>query len=192
MGQQSTFIFITGGVRSGKTSFAERLAMEYAEKDNLQLHYLATGVVTDDEMKERVERHQKIRAVQKRQWKTWEQPSDLQELLSSFHKQDVLLVDCLTTLVSNELFQGEQQEWNEQMLKELQGKIEAAVLSLSKSCSIFLIVSNEVTYEALQTPLLITYSRLLGRLHQTFVHIADEAYLVDSGIPIRKKEGRQV
>ncbi|WP_445490595.1 bifunctional adenosylcobinamide kinase/adenosylcobinamide-phosphate guanylyltransferase [Niallia sp. 03133] len=190
MGQQSTFIFVTGGVRSGKTTFAEKLAMEYAEKDNLQLHYLATGVVTDNEMKERVERHQKIRAEQKQQWKTWEQKTGLQELLPNFSKQDILLFDCLTTLVSNELFQTEQQEWNEQMLKELQRKMEQAILSLSQACSIFIMVSNEVTYEALQYPLLVSYSRLLGRLHQTFVQTANEAYLVDSGIPIRKKGGQ--
>ncbi|MGP7819098.1 bifunctional adenosylcobinamide kinase/adenosylcobinamide-phosphate guanylyltransferase [Niallia sp. 01092] len=187
MDQQPTFIFVTGGVRSGKTSFAENLALHYAKNYKLRLHYLATGVVTDDEMRERVERHQKIRKNQKQQWTTWEQPTNLQELLPHFSKKDVVLFDCLTTLVGNELFQQEQQTWNDDVLMELQQKIEEIVLSLSERCNIFIVVSNEVTFEALQNPLIITYSRLLGKLHQSFVQMATEAYLVESGIPIRKK-----
>ncbi|GKU84661.1 bifunctional adenosylcobinamide kinase/adenosylcobinamide-phosphate guanylyltransferase [Niallia sp. NCCP-28] len=186
MDENSTLIFITGGVRSGKTSFAEQLAAQFAEKEDLQLHYLATGVVTDAEMQKRVEHHQEIRANYQRQWKTVEQEANLHTLQQRFCKKDVVLFDCLTTLVSNELFLKEQAHWSKSFLESLKQEIVTAVILLSRKCKYFIIVSNEVSYEPMQTPLLIAYSWLLGNLHQTFVEIATEAYLVENGLVIKK------
>jgi adenosylcobinamide kinase / adenosylcobinamide-phosphate guanylyltransferase len=186
MDEKPTLIFITGGVRSGKTSFAEQLATQFANKEDLQLHYLATGVVTDTEMQERVERHQQIRAKHNRQWKTIEQATKLHTLQQKFCKKDVVLFDCLTTLVSNELFLHNQADWSKSFLQKLKGDIEAAVVALSRKCKYFIMVSNEVSYEPMQTSLLIAYSWLLGNLHQTFVGVATEVYLVENGLAIKK------
>ena len=73
METKSTIIFVTGGVRSGKSSFAESLAIEYARKEKVALHYIATAVNTDTEMQERIAKHQQIRKTQKVKWNSHEQ-----------------------------------------------------------------------------------------------------------------------
>lgn len=99
-----SILFISGGVRSGKSTFAEELAREYAIEEEANLHYIATSVVIDAEMKERIFLHQKGREKQVLKWTTWEKPVHLGELTCEFQKSDILLLDCLTTLVGNELF----------------------------------------------------------------------------------------
>jgi len=186
MDKKPTLIFITGGVRSGKTSFAEQLAIQFAEREDLHLCYLATGIVTDAEMQERVKSHQQTRANYQRQWETVEQAANLHIIERKFSQKDVVLLDCLTTLVSNELFLQSGSNWSKALLWELKEKIETAVIKLSQTCRYFIIVSNEVFYEPMQAPLLLAYGWLLGSLHQTFVARADKAYLVENGLAIKK------
>ncbi|MEM5594860.1 bifunctional adenosylcobinamide kinase/adenosylcobinamide-phosphate guanylyltransferase [Niallia circulans] len=104
METKSSIIFVTGGVRSGKSSLAERLAIKYAQDERAELHYIATAVITDAEMEERIIRHQQNREAQKVKWNSYEKPVDIGELAAVFTKKDVVLLDCLTVLVNNELF----------------------------------------------------------------------------------------
>lgn len=180
--ETSSLIFVTGGVRSGKSSFAEKLAIERAKEIGGKLHYVATSETVDEEMKRRIARHQKERAEGEFPWKTWEQPSDIGKLAAYFQKGDVLLLDCLTTLINNELYLTNDTE------EEIFHRVETGIAALKERCSMLIIVSNEVLFDpAGENKLVLTYWKLIGRLHQKIVKMADEAYLVECGIPIRKK-----
>ncbi|WNS75912.1 bifunctional adenosylcobinamide kinase/adenosylcobinamide-phosphate guanylyltransferase [Bacillus sp. DTU_2020_1000418_1_SI_GHA_SEK_038] len=185
---ESTIIFISGGVRSGKSSFAEQLAAEEAKKTGGQLHYIAAGQASDSEMKERILRHQKDRLDSGLNWKTWEKPNELQEFSGFFTDTDIILLDCLTTLLNNEFFSVDEQ-W---MKLEFQQKVMQGILEgikqISQNCHRLIIVSNEVLNESQgSNELVFIYRRMLGQLHQQIVAKAKQAYLVEAGIPILMK-----
>lgn len=184
METKSSIIFVTGGVRSGKSSFAERLAIEYAENEKAELHYIATAVHSDTEMQERIARHQQRRKKQKVKWNSHEQAVNIGELAGVFSKKDVILLDCLTVLVNNELFYKDQRQ------EMLELKLKRELIELSRSCRYLILVSNEVTYEMSSDPFVQNYCRLLNQLHYFLVQHAKEAYLVEFGIAKSKKGGK--
>ncbi|MED3570884.1 bifunctional adenosylcobinamide kinase/adenosylcobinamide-phosphate guanylyltransferase [Cytobacillus praedii] len=188
MAKQSSLIFISGGVRSGKSRFAERLAASIANQTAGNLHYIAAGQSSDPEMERRIVRHQKDRSKSGLNWKTWEQPRDLKRLSSVFTSNDVVLLDCLTTLLNNEFFSSEDL-WKESFFQEqIMCSIIEGVEQIAKSCRALIIVSNEVLNERIgNNELVFIYGRMLGRLHQHIVTSAKEAYLVEAGIPVRMK-----
>ena len=94
--------FISGGVRSGKSAFAERLLVEGATAAQGRLLYIASGRAVDKEMKRRIERHKLDRAEES--WLTIEQPVDLEKVLPFIQQNDFVLWDCLTTWLANELY----------------------------------------------------------------------------------------
>src|SRR5690606_5688809 len=95
-GMAGALIFICGGVRSGKSSFAEKSAAGIASQINGVLNYVAAGQPSDPEMKERIDRHQKDRMESGLDWKTWEKPAELNTISAAFSSKDVVLLDCLT------------------------------------------------------------------------------------------------
>jgi adenosylcobinamide kinase / adenosylcobinamide-phosphate guanylyltransferase len=183
----SSFIFITGGVRSGKSSFAERKAIEIARTTGGKLTYLATGVPSDPEMKERIEKHQRDRQAVTYQWKTLEQFVHIGELANHFNDEDIVLLDCVTTLLNNEMFSSEQ-EWDDQFLETVKEHVITGVTSIKNRAGTLIVVSNEVLNEPLcANEIVFTYGRLLGRIHQYLVKEADQVFLVEAGIPIVMK-----
>lgn len=97
-------IFITGGARSGKSTFAEELAKKinnsYPEKN--MIAYIATGEVMDDEFKKRIEEHQKRRGAD---FLTFEEPLDIGSKVEfSYPNHNVIIVECLTTWLANLYF----------------------------------------------------------------------------------------
>jgi adenosylcobinamide kinase/adenosylcobinamide-phosphate guanylyltransferase len=182
-----SLIFITGGVRSGKSSFAERKAMEIASQTKGQLHYLATGVSSDQEMNERIAKHKLDRENGSYHWKTVEQPLQIGEIANEFCSQDIVLLDCVTTLLNNELFFSEQ-AWDESFLESVQERIVTGILKIKIRAHTLIVVSNEVLHEPLLGNVLVrTYGKLLGQIHQYLVKKADQAILVETGIPIVMK-----
>lgn len=192
MAGPATFIFISGGVRSGKSTFAEKLAAEIAVKARGKLHYIAAGQASDKEMKERIERHQKGRLESKLGWKTWEQHRNLGEIAESFSAGDVVLLDCLTTLLNNEFFlEGEKWE-DPDFQKRIIMSITEGVDQIKNRCHTLILVSNEVLNEPVgRSELVFTYGKILGRLHQLMVKKANRAFLVEAGIPKSMKGGGQ-
>lgn len=174
-------IFITGGVRSGKSSFAEKWAVKKAIETESNLHYIATGVPSDEEMKRRIHRHQLEREQGVIPWKTWEQPTDIINLAPHFTKKDILLLDCLTTLLNNELYlKGVEHHPFASIIKGLD--------ALQARCGVLILVSNEVLHEPLgDNQLVFEYARAIGHLHQEVIKRADKAYLVEAGLPICMK-----
>jgi len=92
---------VTGGSRSGKSAFAQRLA----EATDGPRAYIATCPVTDPEMEERIEKHRNSRRASG--WETIEETLDLAGAIRRATAYRVLLVDCLTLWVNNLLYQAE-------------------------------------------------------------------------------------
>lgn len=183
--EKGKLTFVTGGVRSGKSSFAEELATDWSRKLDANLHYIACGVPSDKEMRERIARHQENRSGASENFQTWECPYNLQHISSHFSKQDILVLDCVTTLLNNYLFNQHIDAPGaviDYMLTD--------IFSLQKASGELVVVSNEVmqgiTHQASLTR---KYQYILGNVHQTIVAWADTAYLVESGISICKKGG---
>ncbi|MGO4888240.1 bifunctional adenosylcobinamide kinase/adenosylcobinamide-phosphate guanylyltransferase [Anaerobacillus sp. MEB173] len=178
--------FITGGVRSGKSSYAEQLAINCAREDQ-QLYYIATSIPEDEEMQKRVNHHKNDRNRSGANWQTIEQARNVVELLDRFQTGDVVLLDCLTNLLSNELFfdwDKDNPSWqNENFHQHIKEKILSFVIMCKQKEITTIIVSNEL----LQSPIpndqgTFYYMKLLGDLHQEIVSLADTAMLVDYGI----------
>ncbi|MFK9090506.1 bifunctional adenosylcobinamide kinase/adenosylcobinamide-phosphate guanylyltransferase [Bacillus salipaludis] len=189
--QYQSLIFITGGVRSGKSSFAEKLAIERKRNIDGQLYYIATGVPSDSEMQKRIEMHQKDRQSGEYQWKTIEKPIQIGTLADSISDNDIILLDCVTTLLNNELFSTEQ-TWNESYLKKIKEDIMSGILAIKKRAGVMIVVSNEVLNEPLiGSEIVFSYGLILGQIHQDLVREADQAIIVEAGIPIIMKGAGQ-
>ena len=189
MAQNSSIIFITGGVRSGKSNFAEKMAETNRKtKGTGKLHYLASMQPSDEEMKQRIHVHQEGRLDSGLQWNTWEKPTSIGDLAQNFSSQDVVLLDCLTTWLNNELFYQEDGWQDQAFIRQLFEKMWSNMMEVSQRAETFIIVSNEVLNEPIANrDLVFTYRYLLGNLHQRIVREAREAYLVEAGIPITMK-----
>ena len=101
---QNKITFVTGGCKSGKSSYALRLVEAY----NLRKIFLATSVPFDEEMKDRISRHKEERDDS---WETIDVPLLLPEAIAEHGQEgNVLLVDCLTLWINNHLMQTENQD----------------------------------------------------------------------------------
>lgn len=181
--EKGELTFITGGVRSGKSAFAEHLATEYAQESGKNLHYIACSIPFDGEMQERILRHQEDRVHSGFQWDTWEQPKYITEIAERFTSQDIILLDCVTTLLNNYLFQQNMNDPNEALKLVVQD-----ITSLCEQAGTVLVVSNEVLQDMPYTDeFTLDYQSILGNVHQQIVKLANTAILVESGIPIYKK-----
>ena len=177
--------FITGGVRCGKSAYAERLLVEQFHANGGRLVYIASGTNTDDEMGKRIQKHKEDRA--QYNWATYEKPIYLEEVLPFIRKGDLVLWDCLTTWLANALYDGI--ETGTPCLERL-GCMEQKVARLATTINTILekashvvIVSNEVldelpsSYEEVDI-----YRKWLGQLHQSFVMKADTAIEMEYGL----------
>jgi adenosylcobinamide kinase/adenosylcobinamide-phosphate guanylyltransferase len=166
-------VLVLGGARSGKTAFAERLAMGAGVKPA----YLATAEVLDAEMRERVASHRQQR---QGRFDTIEEPLALAKSLERASEgHDVILVDCLTLWVTNLLGAGRDVA---EAVEEL-----SATLAALQSTRVIL-VSNEVGLGIVpDNPLARTFRDLAGAAHQRLAEICDDAYFVVAGLPITLK-----
>jgi adenosylcobinamide kinase / adenosylcobinamide-phosphate guanylyltransferase len=169
-------IFITGGVRSGKSQFA----LELAQKFPGPKAYLATAQPLDREMAERIRRHKKNRP---KGWATLEEPLRVSEILEE--KGDdfsLILIDCLTLWISNGLMAN----WTEK--KFLQEADRLRKVCRDARCSL-IIVSNEVGLGIVpDNPAARIFRDLSGLIHQKIARQADEVYFMVSGIPLQLKK----
>jgi adenosylcobinamide kinase/adenosylcobinamide-phosphate guanylyltransferase len=164
--------FILGGSRSGKSSFA----LDCASKLPGSKAFIATAQAFDEEMKERIERHKKERSVD---WKTFEEPTALPQILSRISEDhDVIIVDCLTLWLSNLIMND----------TAVDADIES-LLSAAATCpSCIFIVSNEVGMGIVpENALARRFRDLAGTLNRRVAEIANEVYLVAAGIPLKIK-----
>ena len=171
----SRIILVTGGARSGKSRFAERLALTFGTP----LGYLATCESLDTEMDERVERHRKRRGLE---WMTIEEPLRLTEMLSANDGRfRAVLVDCVTLWLSNLLLAHEKPERVMATVREL---VEAA----PKFVTPLIFVTNEVGMGIVpENRLARRYRDLVGICNQSLGREADLVLMITCGIPMPLK-----
>ena len=171
----SRIILITGGQRSGKSAYAERLALSLAPNPV----YLATAHIWDDEFHERVRRHQERRGLE---WTNIEE----ERWLSQHDLQGrVVLIDCLTLWATNFFYADGTETSVDDALATLQAEFDR----LTAQDATFIIVTNEIGSGG--TPVNDVQRRftdLLGWLNQYVASKADEVVLMVSGIAVKVKE----
>lgn len=175
-------IFITGGARSGKSDFAEKIANGFGRS----VAYLATAQSLDEEMTFRIKKHREKRL---NTWETYEEPIEIRELVSRLGlKKEVILIDCLTLLISNLLLRKENKvkdsKWQEEILLEIKKLAEVSY----KVPAQVIIVSNEVGMGVVPDNTLgRVYRDILGRANSIIANKADEVFMMVSGIPLKIK-----
>ena len=175
---------ILGGVRSGKSSFAEKLVKDV---DGPVL-YVATGISIDQEMEERIRRHRDSRPAH---WNTLEEPLDLMagieaELLSAGNPGAVL-VDSLDVWLANFLLER-QTETASAVEDSAMCALEGLLSLACRTPALFVLVSSEVGLSLVPPePLGRRFQDLLGLLNQRVAAAADQVYLVVAGIPTNIK-----
>ena len=170
-------VLILGGARSGKSTLAQQMIQE----SQLPGIYLATGIITDQEMEERVKKHQINRP---NSWLTRETPYGFQQISENWTGKGVLL-DCVTFLVNNLLLQEKEEETTfQRLILEFTSLFEKQ----KKEQFYFLVVSNETGMGIVpEYPLARTFRDLQGRINQWLAKRVDRVYLVVAGIPWKIK-----
>ncbi len=173
-------IFITGGSRSGKSAFAEKLALASGGP----LGYLATAQMLDGEMEERIRIHRERRG---EEWHTIEEPTHLSQTLARCDGQyNSILVDCITLWLSNLMFKYEQAE--EDIEARIAEDLQRLKTTLHGMVTPVIIVSNEVGMGIVpENDLARLFRDIAGRTNQILATAADEVHVVISGIPLKLK-----
>lgn len=176
-------IFVSGGARSGKSSFVENWAIENGKN----VLFIATAERSDEEMNERIEKHIKSRPDS---WDTIEAPLNISKYLSEEHKIfDTIIVDCVNLLASNALLKLPKDSSQEDSDKAILFQIDDLLDIYAKSSANWLIVTNEVGL-GLVPPYKLgrLFRDSLGRANQKLAQIADEVIFMVSGIPLYVKK----
>ncbi|WP_153914408.1 bifunctional adenosylcobinamide kinase/adenosylcobinamide-phosphate guanylyltransferase [Shewanella sp. TC10] len=178
---------VLGGARSGKSRYGESLAQQYAEQGDACV-YIATATALDDEMQQRIARHQQDRADANVDWTLIETPLALASTLVEQSGEDkVILVDCLTLYLTNHLIASEETHRNGvDDLWQQQKKALLACLPKLKGKIIF--ISNEVGSGIVPLgELTRRFADEAGWLNQAIAARADKVSLVVAGIPLLLK-----
>ena len=183
---KSTIILCSGGARSGKSEFAEQLALSLKGRKA----YVATGQAFDDEMKDRIKKHQLRRG---KEWITFEIPLHLHENWEHIKNvSDVILIDCLTMFTSNHVFahvdintQEDANRIESIILEELRLLLQDIINSNDKTV---IFVTNEIGLGIVPENKLARYFRdITGRVNREVSSAANRMYLTISGVTIELK-----
>lgn len=174
-------ILILGGARSGKSSFAE----QWAKKSGKSVTYIATAQPGDSEMTARIEQH---RADRPDHWITLEIPLNISAALQPNPiKSQLILLDCITILVSNLMLQfGKEADTIDiERSQVVEDEINQLIQAIHTSDSTWLVVSNEVGAGVVPPyPLGRLYRDLLGQANQRLSDSAEEIYYLIAGIAL--------
>lgn len=163
---------VIGGVRSGKSRYAEQLAQQHALSDGLNVVYVATAEAFDNEMTERISHHKRSRP---KHWQTIETGPELADTLSKIDMQAVILVDCLTVWLNNCLYYDaiNWQLEKSQFLKWLETTEHTVIM-----------VTNEVGFSITpDNPLARQFADEQGWLNQAVAALASNVTFTIAGIP---------
>ncbi len=170
-------IFVTGGARSGKSTFA----LEKASAHGDHVTFIATAQAFDDEMRERIARHQLERPDT---WTTLEEPRDVHRVLETV--RGTVVLDCLSILISNLMLGDAEHAPLEE--PEILARVNTIIEVQAARAQSLIIVSNEVGSGIVpEYPLGRAFRDVLGRANQMVARAASEAYLIVAGLPIKLK-----
>ena len=170
----SNVFYVTGGARSGKSSFALQLAARYEKKI-----FLATAEPFDDEMKSRIGKHREERG---ERFITIEEPLYPERALRNLPDgSEIVLLDCLTVWAGNLMHFFEDE-------LEINKRIECFLEVLRTPPCDIILVSNEVGMGIVpENPMARRFRDIAGIVNQRVASIATEAYLLCSGLSVRLK-----
>jgi adenosylcobinamide kinase/adenosylcobinamide-phosphate guanylyltransferase len=181
----SKITLVTGGSRSGKSTFGEGMLKE---KDKVL--YIATSVITDDEMRERVAIHKERR---NKNWETYEGYKDLKKVIKESECKFIML-ECVTTMITNLIFDKyldfdniskEEIQVLEEMISE---QFKEVISACKESDKEIVIISNEVGFGLVsEYKLGRIFTDISGRINQLLGKLSDDAYLVVAGLPLKLK-----
>ena len=166
-------VLIGGGVRSGKSSHALRLAQQRGTR----LAYVATAEAHDDEMRARIAIHREERGTE---FETLEEPLDLTRALKrTAGRFDAIIVDCLTLWLTNVMLDG---------TRDIDQETQAMLAAAAENGALVLLVTNEVGCGIVpENPLARRFRDLAGRMNQAAASAADEVYWMVFGCPLKVK-----
>ncbi|MDW8135807.1 MAG: bifunctional adenosylcobinamide kinase/adenosylcobinamide-phosphate guanylyltransferase [Thermodesulfobacterium sp.] len=171
-------ILILGGAKSGKSKFA----LEYAENLSFikNFYYLATAQALDEEMKEKIEKHQRER---KEFWKLIEEPIEIKEKLELLNESgNLILIDCLTLWITNLMEKNLEIEikFREflEILESFSKKEDRGVICVGNEVGLGLVPENFLGRK---------FRDYAGLLNQRVANLAKEVYFLVAGCPIKIK-----
>jgi adenosyl cobinamide kinase/adenosyl cobinamide phosphate guanylyltransferase len=173
---------ITGGARSGKSSYAETLA-KHAGDDVL---YIATLEPSDEEMQHRIARHKSTRPAH---WRTLETKFGVAQAIQDC-KENIVLIDCLSGFITNIVLQHEA-NGEEVVIEKTLEAVDLLTRALMQTHKTIIMVTNEVGCGVVpEYPLGRWFRDALGLANQRVAKVADTVVLVTVGIPQLIKGGR--
>ncbi len=182
-------VLITGGARSGKSHFAQELAL----KSGKSVLFVATAEAGDEDMRQRIEEHKKNRPSS---WNTLEVTTHVgDEIIKKGGGAQVVIVDCITLLVNN-IFSRFTDQIGEQIddslvEKEVTSEIGELIECINRLDASFIIVTNEVGMDLVPANKIgRLYRDLLGKANQLLAEQAGEVYLMVAGLPVKIKPAR--
>jgi len=182
-------ILIIGGARSGKSYFAQELAL----KSSQFVLFVATAEDRDEEMRQRIEEHRKARPGE---WITLEAPTHVgRRILEKAGMAKTVVLDCITLLVNNIFLEFSERAGGEidaaSIEKEVMAEIDELVRCIEQVEAGFIIVTNEVGLGLVPANKMgRLYRDVLGRANQVLASHADEVYLMVAGMPLLIKPAR--
>lgn len=183
---------VTGGSGSGKSEYAEKLAQKIrkGQKEKGRFYYIATMYPYDQECLERIKKHRNMRA--DKGFETIECYTQLEKI--SVKKTDVVLLECMSNLLANEMYQpdGRIRLRGTQADAQLHAAIIRPLLQMAENAGGVVVVSNEVfsdggSYDG-ETK---EYVRLLGTVNTQLAASADGVVEAVCGIPVIVKKGEK-
>lgn len=167
-------VLVLGGARSGKSVFAEKLALSHAKAS--KCIYLATAQIWDDEMRARVDLHKERRSAQ---WDTIEVPLELAKaLLTHSHKGCPILVDCMTLWLTNLMMDEQDVNVASDELVNAISSITTPIIFVSNEVGQGIVPDNKMARE---------FRDYAGILHQKLAAKVGEVYFVTAGLPSKIK-----
>lgn len=179
---------VTGGSGSGKSEYAEKLAVDRHRKEYAggNLYYIATMYPYDEECFKRIDRHRHMR--REKGFSTIECYCEISQI--KVGRQDVVLLECMSNLLANEMYmeQGGIKKRDENAMQQMTQEILLPVLALEKEAGAVIVVTNEIfsdgaEYEE-ETEL---YVKLLGKINRRLGAAADGVAEVVCSIPVCRK-----
>lgn len=163
---------VLGGARSGKSTYAQKQAEQAAAKTGRLPLMIATAEPFDDEMRDRIDRHRDERGDG---WRTLEAPLDLAAAVRDLTAEDIVVVDCLTLWLSNQMLGGH----------DLSHAVDDLLQAFRTCPATAWVVSNEVGWSLVPDNALGRCFRdESGRLNQAIASVADRACLMVAGMKL--------